>query len=206
MVKNVKSTRLLLETTSFLPYFCWSIVGGDGEAWPPCSPPECATGLSCTCFLLHIFTARQRNVEGYVFISVCHSVQGGGWVPCDHYPWCIAPHCSVPPLPIHPRSPGLSPLGPPSPCTRDLDMWWPPLKHVRLASGQHASYWNALVFALCQGSSWPSSRVLYCCNFLLRCICTIHRDRCGVCGGLKVHRTSISMVQSHTKRKIIHCR
>ena len=44
---------------------------------------------------------------------------------------------------IYPSSPGhvtytLSP-----PCTDIL--WWPP-KHVRLASGWYASYWNAFLF------------------------------------------------------------
>ena len=38
--------------------------------------------------------------EGNVFTCVCRVCPwGGGGSPCDHYPWCIGPHCTGPPMP-----------------------------------------------------------------------------------------------------------
>ena len=55
--------------------------------------------------------------EGKVFTGVCLSFYAGGrGSPCDHYPWCIEPHCTGP-LP----SPGpLQDMGTPLPRS------WPP--------------------------------------------------------------------------------
>ena len=69
--------------------------------------------------------------EGNIFSRVCHSVHRG--VPCNHYPWCIGPHCTVVAI------------------TRDLfnlvQFGTPPNSPPVLTSGAYwstyASYWNA---------------------------------------------------------------
>ena len=46
------------------------------------------------------FTAHQRSFGKVMFsqVSLCHSVNRG--FPCDHYPWCIGPHCTWSPCPV----------------------------------------------------------------------------------------------------------
>ena len=67
--------------------------------------------------------------EGNVFSHVC-LFTGVVVVPCDHYIWCIGPHCMrTPPSPSPCPAPSL-----------------PARRPVRLVSRQLASYWNAFLF------------------------------------------------------------
>ena len=117
----------------------------------------------------HLYCSPTELLEGNVFsyVCVCHSLcpQGGeGWVPCDHYPWCIVPHYS-PPLPKHQT---WDPL--PQTPTTSSDIWWLPLETCSIlftwgptppnwcwylvavegvtvsSGGQYASYWNSFLF------------------------------------------------------------
>ena len=61
----------------------------------------------------------------FSLVSVCSQEEGS---PCDHYPWCIGPHCRA--LPRHQTirngstpSPWTSYMWPPA-----SDIWWPSLE------------------------------------------------------------------------------
>ena len=68
-----------------------------------------------------IFTVRQRNCGKVIFSVMCLCLFTRGF-PCDHYPWCIGPHCT-----------GLLQPGSWSPRTSDMgpsasDIYWPLLQ------------------------------------------------------------------------------
>ena len=104
-----------------------------------------------------IITARQRSCGKVMFSLVSLCLFTGD--PSDHYLQCIGPHCTAPPPPTSDMGPpSSSPPGHhwrliPVPNLRVLiwgsnppistDIWWP--KHIWLASGWHASYWNAFL-------------------------------------------------------------
>ena len=95
--------------------------------WYPSVLPSCVVSTqSCN----QIFTVRQRSCGKVIFsvVSASHSVQGHhvtiacdaldltsshqmsapvGGSSCEHYPWCIGPHCTGPPA---------------------SDFWWPRLE------------------------------------------------------------------------------
>ena len=54
-------------------------------------------------FVLMIIT-RQRSWGKVIFWVMCVSVCSQG-VPCDHYSWCIGPHCAAPPPAPQPQLP-----------------------------------------------------------------------------------------------------
>ena len=111
--------------------------------------------------------------------SVSLSVQEGLGVPWDHYPWCIESHSTALPPPPPPRHVqtratrtslyrvparhvltcskldltvhGTPPLPPPT-CRTCLYLF--NMKHVWLASGRLASYWNASLLSYFFPSSW----------------------------------------------------
>ena len=74
-------------------------------------------------------TTRQRSCGKVMFsiVSVRHCVHSKGeGAPCDHYPWCIGPHCITPSAHYltPPRTWDLT-VFLPSPTS---DIWWPSLK------------------------------------------------------------------------------
>ena len=104
-----------------------------------------------------------RRLCFHICLSFCPRGVGGFHMTITH----DALHLTVQSHPSHTQPLPQPPWTPLLPCTWNLDVWWPPLKHVRLASGQPASYWNAFVFALCQRPRLPSSSVLSCCNLFV---------------------------------------
>ena len=178
--------REIYETTSgshlflaiFLLEHCW---WGWRGMTPMLPSRMCYWAVLYMLPVTHIFTARQRNVEGYVFISVCHSVHGGGsHVTITH----DALHLTVQSHPSQ-HSPGPSPLGPPPPC----------LAHGTLTCGGH--HWS--MYGWQADSKHPTG--------MLSCLLYVK----GQVYPLAVFFTvvifcCVVFVQSHTKRKIIHCR
>ena len=49
-------------------------------------------------YAVHIYHPPTKLWEGNVFSPVCLAgwLFTGGGFPCDHYPLCIGPHCTVP--------------------------------------------------------------------------------------------------------------
>ena len=45
-----------------------------------------------------VITAHQRSCGKVMFSQLCVCLFVRGW-PCDHYPWCIGPHCTAYPHP-----------------------------------------------------------------------------------------------------------
>ena len=70
-----------------------------------------------SCVISKILPSSQRKLRGgNVFTGVCLSVHRGG-SPCNHYPWCIGPHCTGPPDPPGHQTldqPQTSGVGPPA--------------------------------------------------------------------------------------------
>ena len=117
---------------------------------------------------------RKVNVFTGVCLSFC---SGGGWSQCDHYTWCIGPHCTGPlwpwPLPdMRPRTPGplLLDIRPGTPDPIPHQTWDPP-------APPHATdiWWSSLdtflnLFIL--GYDWATSGgghwSYYVCKRLLR--------------------------------------
>ena len=70
--------------------------------------------------LATFITIRQRSCGSVMFLQMCVWLVHRG-SPCDHYPWCIGPHCTAPStsdLRI-PPTPWTSDPGPPG-----NDIWW----------------------------------------------------------------------------------
>ena len=119
-------------------------------------------------------TARQRSCGKIMFsvVSVCQSFCPGGWVLCDHYPWCIGPHHTGNlPSPALMYSPLPHSTGHIQTCTTWTSLYRNPppdifkliqlgllctaiqpcsklfnIKHLRSASGWLAFCWNAFYF------------------------------------------------------------
>ena len=98
---------------------------------------------------------RLAEISLQALVSNCWWTSGCKKILCDHYPWCIGPHCTAPP-----------------PHTWDLRdppasaIWWPSLEtysnrvtsgphqcwhlvHTFGSSGRYASHWNAFLFGRC---------------------------------------------------------
>ena len=119
---------------------------------PPCFFIISSSTIPCKHMLISIawkplkkpfIIAHQRRCGMVMFsvVCVCQPVYlyNVGGSPCDHYPWCIGPHCTrpaVPPLLIYlwsslETSPNLFTSGHSLPLLRP-DIWWWLLKHVWL--------------------------------------------------------------------------
>ena len=76
----------------------------------------------------HYYRPPTKLWECNVFTHVCLFIRGGSL--CNHYPWCIGPHCTTPSQPSQAPPPKIShhqiwdPLA--SPPTGDI--WWPSLE------------------------------------------------------------------------------
>ena len=99
---------------------------------------------------------REGNVSSRVCPSVSDFVHSGVGVSCDHYKWCIGPHCTVPyvqgpsPLLVISRGQNWRPVQtcslkdpPPSLLVLTPGGW--STQHIWWASGWYAFCWNALL-------------------------------------------------------------
>ena len=125
-----------------------------------------------------IITTRQRSWGKVMFslMSVCLYVNRGS--PCHHYTWCIGTHCTDSPLALAPPRHQTWGLPYASPSYPGSDNWWPSLetcsnlftwgppnstdiwwlpKHICIASGRYASYWNAFLLNTCNKQNFGNA-------------------------------------------------
>ena len=118
-----------------------------------------------------IFTARQRSCVKVMFSQVSVILFRRG-VPCDHYPWCKGPHCTV--------SPNMGPhcLGLPEPPASDI--WWPSLEACSILFTSRPlsadTWWLLNHIQLVQESGTHPTGMLYCIFTLLMASFTIVGD------------------------------